>query len=156
MDFAKRLTFIQVCLLAQIHLVLQVHSWVLKVGNPVNTNIQTGEMTLFTSSLTQGSISYFTISYPISMSTPILEGAVGIIGMSYIIERKHGFTLFVVQVNQTSMDVQAWDNYNSGSPSLMVYYMKVRYIVSCHPFVDIDYAEVTFSSKSSLTQAHIM
>ncbi len=146
MLFTKRLTYIPVFLLLFFLQVIQIRSWVLKIGNPVNTNIQTGEIVLITTPFTLGAISYFTISYPTAMTTPILQGAVGIVGMEYIIERKHGFTLFIVQVNQTSMDLQAWDNYASTSPSSNVYYMKVRYIVSCHPNVDIDYANLTFAS----------
>lgn len=146
MLFTKKLTYISSLSVLLLSLIIEVQSWVLKVGNPINTNIQTGEMTLFTTPLTLGSISYYTISYPTSMSTPILEGAVGIVGLEYIIERKHGFTIFIVQVNQASMDLQIWDNYNIGSPSSNVCYMKIRYIVSCHPNVDIDYTELTFAS----------
>ena len=72
MSFAKWFTFIQVCLLTQIFQILQVDCWIFKIGNPINTNIQTGEVTLFTTPFTLGAISYFTISYPTAMTTPIL------------------------------------------------------------------------------------
>lgn len=139
MLFTKKLANIPVLVLL-LTLITQVQNWVQKIGNPVNTNIQTGEMTLFSTPLTLGSISYYTINYPTSMSTTVLEGAVGIVGLEYIIERKHGFTIFIVQINQASMDLQVLDNYNVSSPSLNVCYMKIRYIVSSHPNVDIDYA----------------
>lgn len=75
----------------------------LKIGNPVNNYIQTGEATLFTSTLPLGSITYYSISFATAMPTNILEGAVGVIGTSFVIERQHGWSLFVSQVNTAGM-----------------------------------------------------
>jgi hypothetical protein len=119
-----------------------------KTGNSTNPNIQTGETVLFTSTLAIGGISYYSITFPLVMSTDIVQGGVGVVGINGIIERQQGWTLFVDQVNSTSMSVQAYNNYNANSPSSMVSMLQVRYIVSCHPLVDINFAQVNFTSKS--------
>ncbi len=118
-----------------------------KTGNSTNLNIQTGEVVLFTSSLPINVISYFTITFPIVMSTDVLQGGVGVVGLNAIIERQQGWTLYVDQVNSTTMSVQAYNNYNPSTPSMMVSLLQVRYIVSCHPLLDINFAQVNFTSN---------
>ena len=76
-----------------------------KVGNPVNTKIQTGQAVLFTSSLPRDVHSYYVITFPTAMGTDILEAAVSIVGTSYIIEVPSGFVLYVNQYNSTQMTV---------------------------------------------------
>ena len=63
----------------------QVRALSLKIGNPINNYIQTGEATLFTSTLPPAIITYYSISFPNAMPTTILKGAVGVIGTSFII-----------------------------------------------------------------------
>jgi hypothetical protein len=63
-------------------LLAYVGSLSLKIGNPVNNYIQTGEATLFTSTLPLGAITYYSISFPTVMPTNILKGAIGVIGTS--------------------------------------------------------------------------
>lgn len=58
-----------------------------KIGNPVNNNLQTGEVVLLSSSLALNSTTYYTIVFPTAMSTNILETALGIAGSTFIIER---------------------------------------------------------------------
>lgn len=48
---------------------------------------------------------YYSISYGSAMSTSLVEGAVGLIGTNYIIERQHGWSMAINQVNSTGMTV---------------------------------------------------
>lgn len=43
------------------------------------------------------------------------------------------------------MVIQQTSNYSATTPSSMVSYMRVRYIVSCHPHIDIDYSQLAFT-----------
>jgi len=79
------------------------------------------------------------------MSASVVQGAVGIIGTTYIIERQHGWSIIINSINNLAMTVQFISNYTSGTPSSMVSYMKIRYIASCHPHIDIDYAQFSFT-----------
>lgn len=88
------------------------------------------------------------------MSTPILETAVGVAGLSYIIERHQGYSLYIIQANETQMTIQMLSNYDLGSPSSMVYFLKVRWVVSCHPNLDIDYAQYNFTSTNAMLYRH--
>lgn len=127
--------------------VLQIKSLSYKIGNPLNANLQTGESTLFSTQLALSGYSYFTITLPSAMSTDILEGGVGIAGTNFIIEHQQGFVLYVNQLNSTQLTVQAQSNYPATTYSSGIYELKIRYIVSNHPFVDIDYATVNFLSN---------
>ena len=46
------------------------------------------------------------------------------------------------------MSVDAYSYYQSTTNSTMISFMKVRYVISCHVNVDIDYADIVFSSNS--------
>lgn len=126
-----------------------------KIGNSLNQKLQTGEASLFTSPLSVNATSYFTVAFPTSMPTNYLEAAVGVVATSFVIEVPQGWMLYVEQVNSSQMVVKAWSHYPVDSPSSMVYNMKVRFMVSCHPYVDIDYGSYNFSSNSALTQVPI-
>jgi hypothetical protein len=43
------------------------------------------------------------------------------------------------------MSVGVLSNYSNLSISPQVSFIKIRYIVSCHPFVDIQYAQLNFN-----------
>jgi hypothetical protein len=74
------------------------------------------------------------------MPTNTLQVGLGIIGTTFIVEREHGWSLYISQVNSEQRSV-----YSTFSPSTMISYMKIRYIVSSHPYIDIDYFQQTFS-----------
>lgn len=44
------------------------------------------------------------------------------------------------------MIIEAYNNYGASSPSSKVSMMQVRYIVSCHPYLDIVFSQVNFNS----------
>lgn len=76
-----------------------------KIGNPINPNLQTGQVDLFSSTLPPSTISYFAITYATPMSTPLVTGAVGVVGLEAVIDVPQGFRLWVVGVNETEMVV---------------------------------------------------
>jgi hypothetical protein len=79
------------------------------------------------------------------MPTNTLQVGLGIIGTTFIVEREHGWSLYISQVNSSNAIVEQRSVYSTFSPSTMISYMKIRYIVSSHPYIDIDYFQQTFS-----------
>ena len=70
-----------------------------KIGNPINLNVTTGQVNLFTFTLPLNITTTYVITFPTTMVTNILQAGVAIIGINYIIERQHGLSLFVNQID---------------------------------------------------------
>jgi hypothetical protein len=47
----------------------------------------------------------YVITFPTTMVTNILQAALAIIGTNYIIERQHGWSLFVNQIDQFQLTI---------------------------------------------------
>lgn len=90
------------------------------------------------------------------MSTDNVRAGIGVIGTKFVIERVQGWDLSINNANSTKITILAKSYYSTLSPSAKVYFMKVRYIVSCHIHIDIDYAQLTFSGTCFFMQGPIM
>lgn len=90
------------------------------------------------------------------MSTDNVRAAIGVIGTKFVIERVQGWDLSINNANSTKITILARSFYGTLSPSAKVYFMKVRFIVSCHIHIDIDYGQLTFSGIYFLIQEPIM
>lgn len=110
-----------------------------KIGISPNKNIQTGVVTLFTTTLIPNTILSYQVTFPTIMITDVLQAGLGVIGSTWTIEQQQGWDLTIISVNSSEMTIEAKSYYSTGSPSSMVKNMKIRYIVSCHPFLDIQH-----------------
>jgi hypothetical protein len=81
------------------------------------------------------------------MTLPNLQAGIGVIGLNSIIEKVQGWTLTVNQLTATSLTVQAVSNYQPNSLSSQLSFMKIRYIVSTRPNLDINFTQINFMSK---------
>jgi hypothetical protein len=110
------------------------------LGIQPDPTYQTGVQTIITSSM--GGSGVYTISYNWAMSTNSLNASLGIVGTSFVTkDTKHGWQQFVISLSDSALMVRV-DVYNSNDA---IKYLKVCYLVSYSLFLDIGYANYTFS-----------
>ena len=105
------------------------------IGIQPDPTYQTGIASIITSSLTSSST--YTITFNFMMATSSLNASLGIYSIDYNQRnRKHGFKMLITSVTSSTMEVYV-EVVSNNEP---INILRVSYLVSYSPFLDINYA----------------
>jgi hypothetical protein len=114
-----------------------------------DTTYQTGTQVIVSSSFTSTSETVFSIPYINVMTTASLNATLGIYGINYYtVGTVFGWKLFVASLTSSSVIVHL-AVFAAASP---IYYLKLCYLISAKPELDIAYVEYTIDRTPSNTQ----
>lgn len=114
-----------------------------------DTSYQTGVQIIFTTAFSSTTNQFFFIPYTSIMTTPSVNATLGIYGINfYMTSQTFGWNMRVSSVSTTTLTIQL---YVYSSPNYLNY-LKLCYLVSSNPYIDVNFVEYNFNRKYDLIQ----
>lgn len=121
------------------------HSLSKPIALQPDTTYQTGVQTIITTNFTSTAEVVYNIPYTSVMTTSSLNASLGIYGLNYyMINKVFGWKYFVSSLTNVDIIIHL-SVYTANSP---LYYLKLCYIISSNPDIDMSYVEYTFNRNN--------
>lgn len=104
---------------------------------------QTGIITVVSTNFSSTSVQAFNLSYANNMLTSSLDAAIGIYGIDFYMNKQvFGWSLSISTLSATNFMLHAYVS----SALSRISSLKICYIVSNNPYIDMNYVRYTFSN----------
>lgn len=121
------------------------------IARQPDTSYQTGTQVILSTNFASTTEQAFTIPYFNVMTTASLNATLGIYGIRYYtVGTDFGWKMYVASLTSSTVIVHL-AVFSSSSP---IYYLKLCYLISAKPELDIAYVEYTFDRKHADIQPH--
>ena len=127
-------------------IILLLHPYCTPLSWPValqpDATYQTGVLTVISTNFSSTAAQAFNMSYTNIMSTSSLNASIGIYGIDfYMVKQVFGWSLGISTLSTTNFMLYIYVN----SALSRVSSLKICYIVSNNPYIDMNYVRYTFS-----------
>jgi hypothetical protein len=107
-----------------------------------DTTYQTGTQIVITSNFASTTEQIFSIPYVSVMTTSSLNATLGIYGINYYLNgTTFGWKLYIASLTSSNLNIHL-AVFSTLSP---IYYLKLCYLISSRPDLDINYVEYTYN-----------